>query len=250
MWDKVMVAFKKWLEKAESSYLTKAKSKSFGTLCSCTISSHSAAFNCTEEENIDSLATIRRRAWQALRAKIDEQTADTVILSKLRMHFEERFRYDDQGVPRVWKPDDDIDGAFKKAKDQVCWLELQHDFMTHLVFVQTLALIPLYAKIEPQDSSLEYTLPPAPPSSPPEEEIDFTSTLTIFSETKCVDLSNRFRRDADAYYVEAKRSTVSSIAQVPYWMYGVMLVLGWNEAMLVLFNPLYFMLTIGAATLA
>jgi hypothetical protein len=22
-------------------------------------------------------------------------------------------------VPRVWKPDDDIDGAFKKAKDQV-----------------------------------------------------------------------------------------------------------------------------------
>lgn len=215
MWDKVMVAFKKWLEKAESSYLAKAKT-----------------FNCTEEENADSLATIQRRAWQALRTKIDEQTADTVILSKLRGHFEERFRYDDQGVPRVWKPDDDIDGAFKKAKEQ------------------TLALIPLYAKIEPQDSSLEYTLPPAPPSSPPEEEIDFTSTLTVFSETKCVDLSNRFRRDADAYYVEAKRSTVSSIAQVPYWMYGVMVVLGWNEAMLVLFNPIYFMLTIGAATVA
>ena len=77
------------------------------------------AFNCTEEENADSLATIQRRAWQALRAKIDEQTADAVVLSKLRVHFEERFRYDDQGVPRVWRPEDDIDGAFKKAKDQV-----------------------------------------------------------------------------------------------------------------------------------
>lgn len=130
-----MVAFKKWLEKAESSYLTKAKSKSFCTLCPCTFSSHSAAFNCTEEENADSLATIQRRAWQALRTKIDEQTADAVILSKLRGHFEERFRYDDQGVPRVWKPDDDIDGAFKKAKEQVCRPELQHDFITHLVFV-------------------------------------------------------------------------------------------------------------------
>ncbi|KAL4078571.1 RHD3/Sey1 [Scleroderma yunnanense] len=215
MWDKVLEMFKKLLDKAESSYLTKAKT-----------------FNCTEEENTNSLAIIRRRAWQALRAKIDEQTTDAVILSKLRVHFEERFRYDDQGVPRVWKPDDDIDGAFKKAKDQ------------------TLALIPLYANIEPQDSSLEYTLPPAPPSSTPEEEIDFSSSLTIFSETKCMDLSTRFRRDADAYYVEAKRSTVSSIAQVPYWMYGVMVVLGWNEAMLVLFNPLYFVLTIGAATLA
>ena len=41
------------------------------------------------------------------------------MLSKLRTHFEERFRYDAQGVPRVWKPDDDIDGAFKVARDQV-----------------------------------------------------------------------------------------------------------------------------------
>jgi hypothetical protein len=57
---------------------------------------------------------------------------------------------------------------------------------------------------------------------------------------KALDLTNRFRREADAYYVEAKRSTVSSIAQIPVWMYGVLVVLGWNEAMTVLFNPLYF----------
>lgn len=51
--------------------------------------------------------------------KVDEQTGDTVLLSKLRFAFEERFRYDEQGVPRVWKPEDDIDAAFKKAKDEV-----------------------------------------------------------------------------------------------------------------------------------
>ena len=73
-------------------------------------------FNCTEEENKTSLATLRKRAWPVLWA---EQTAEPVILGKLRNHFEERFRYDEQGVPRVWKPDDDIDGAFKKAKEQV-----------------------------------------------------------------------------------------------------------------------------------
>ena len=66
-----------------------------------------------------SLITLRRRAWQVLRAKIDEQTADTAIISKLRTHFEERFRYDAAGIPRVWRPDDDIDGAFKAAKDNV-----------------------------------------------------------------------------------------------------------------------------------
>lgn len=90
---------------------------------------------------------------------------------------------------------------------------------------------------------MAYT-PPAEPVgtevTSPEEDFDFESSLIVYSESKALDLTNRFRRDADAYYVEAKRSTVSSIAQVPYWMYGVLVVLGWNEAMMVLFNPFYF----------
>jgi len=210
MWDKVLSAFKQTLEKAESIYLAKAKS-----------------FNCTDDENTRSLAALRKRAWLALRTKIDEQTADAVILSKLRSHFEERFRYDDSGVPRVWRPEDDIDGAFRWAKDK------------------TLDLIPHYAKIAPNDLSLEFTLPSE--SSDPltsTDEFDFSSTLIIFTETKSIDLASRFRKDADAYYVEAKRSTVMSIAQIPYWMYGVLVVLGWNEAMVVLFNPLYFTFTL------
>ena len=76
-------------------------------------------FDCTDEENETALASLRKRAWLALRAKVDEQTTDAAFLTKLRMYFEERFRYDEEGTPRVWKPEDDIDGAFKKAKEQV-----------------------------------------------------------------------------------------------------------------------------------
>ncbi|KAJ7594483.1 root hair defective 3 GTP-binding protein [Mycena floridula] len=206
MWDRVLTTFRETLEKAESTYLAKAKS-----------------FNCTDEENTSSLAILRRRAWEALRAKIDEQTADPVILGKLRGHFEERFRYDQDGVPRVWKPEDDIDSAFKKAKDE------------------TLDLIPVYAKIEPVNESLQFTLPAdSLELTSSSDTFDFDESLTIFSEMKVVELTNKFRRDADAFYVEAKRSTVSSIAQVPYWMYGILVILGWNEAMMVLFNPVYF----------
>ncbi|KIK63215.1 hypothetical protein GYMLUDRAFT_242260 [Collybiopsis luxurians FD-317 M1] len=220
MWDSILRAFRETLDKAESAYLTKATS-----------------FNCTEEENAQSLAVLRRRAWQALRAKIDEQTVDSVFVGRLRTHFEERFRYDEQGVPRVWKPDDDIDGAFKKAKEQ------------------TLELIPLYSKIVPVDSSLAYTLPPDAASSSDsgsltEEPFDFEDSLTVFSETKALDLAAKFRKDADLAYVEAKRSTVSSVAQIPYWMYGVLVVLGWNEFMMVLFNPIYFMFLLMAAAAA
>ena len=111
--------------------------------------------------------------------------------------------------------------------------------------------MPLYSKISPVDESLSYTLPSEPSDSlaSSDDDFDFPTTLVIFTETKALDLTNRFRKDADAFYVEAKRSTVSSVAQIPYWMYGVLVVLGWNEAMVVLFNPLYFtFLLLAAAT--
>lgn len=175
---------------------------------------------------------LRRKAWLALRAKIDEQTADTVLMSKLRSVFEDRFRYDEEGVPRVWKPEDDIDGLFRIARDE------------------TLNLIPIYAKIEPSDPNKAITLPStvedpyqaALVEKGEEEEFDFASTLTLFTETRKAEITSRFRKEADAYYVEAKRSTVSSIAQVPLWMYGVMVALGWNEFLAVVRSPVYFTL--------
>ncbi|THH22141.1 hypothetical protein EUX98_g8236 [Antrodiella citrinella] len=204
MWDDILKTFKSTLAKAESSYLSKAQS-----------------FNCTEEENTTALASIRKRTWVVLRAKIDEQTSDTAFLTKLRSHFEERFRYDEAGVPRVWRPEDDIDGAFKKAKDE------------------TLDLIPRYSKIKPVDPANNYTIDSGSVDlASGDDEFDFASTLIIFTDIKAIDLSNRFRKDADAYYVEAKRSTVSSVAQIPLWVYGMFVLLGWNEAMAVLFNPL------------
>ncbi|CAE6489237.1 unnamed protein product [Rhizoctonia solani] len=209
MWDQLLKEFKEILDKAENTYLIKAKS-----------------FNTTDEENETCLAALRRRAWLAFRAKVDEQTADNVLMGILRTHFEEKFRYDAAGVPRVWRPDDDIDGAFRLARDD------------------TLKYIPVYAKVQPQDPSLEFSLPSDTDSDTltTEQEFDFAASLIVLSATKQADFNARFRRDADAYYVEAKRSTVSSIAQIPVWMYGVLVVLGWNEAMFVLFNPLYFAL--------
>lgn len=121
MWDKVLTAFRNTLDKAENAYLTKAKSTSatYRTSGHIVLRIYISGFNCTEQENATALSTLRRRAWIALRSKIDEQTADQSFLAKLRTYFEERFRYDEKGVPRVWTPSDDIDGAFAKAKDEV-----------------------------------------------------------------------------------------------------------------------------------
>ncbi|KAH8918445.1 root hair defective 3 GTP-binding protein [Atractiella rhizophila] len=217
MWDKVVGAFVGALEKAENTYLRKAK-----------------GFNSTDEENESALKNLRKKAWLSLTAKIDEQTADTVMLVKLKMAFEERFRYDDDGVPRIWRPEDDIDGLFRKAREA------------------TLSLIPLYSKISPTNPELSSFSLPSEASEETdltEPEFDFPSTLIIFTESKQADLASRFRREADAYYVEAKRSMVSSISQIPYWMYGVVALLGWNEFIAVIRSPVYFtmLLVLGAA---
>lgn len=66
---------------------------------------------------------LQRQAWQVLRKKVDEELADSMLLLKLRSRFEEKFRYDEHGLPRVWKPEDDIDSYFRKARDEASDIE-------------------------------------------------------------------------------------------------------------------------------
>jgi hypothetical protein len=190
-------------------------------------------YNCTAEENETAIITLRTRSWLALRRKLEEQTSEATVVNTLRTTFEERFRYDEAGLPRVWKPEDDIEAAFSKAKDE------------------TLALLPMFSNIAPSDSSLLPKLPSPDLTDPDVDPTPFdpSTAFTLLSPTKMLSLETRFKRDADATYVEAKRSMVSSVAQIPIWMYGALAVLGWNEAMAVLFNPLYFamLLILGAS---
>ena len=211
MWDNILRVYKETLADAENSYVRTATSRSSVLQCLPVTDLCGTGFDFTDEENDEALTTLRRRAWAALRAKIDEQTTDTEILTKLRTYFEECFRYDEQGVPRVWKPDDDIDGAFKKAQNVA------------------LELISLYAKIEPEDPELEYT--------PPYNDEDDMPGLVVFSETKMLELGARFRREANAQYVEAKRSTVVGILYRIFTILAVILGCGF---LLFSGNPLYF----------
>lgn len=122
--------------------------------------------------------------------------------------------------------------------------------------LQVLELIPLYASIKPVDASNEFVLPESssqadsnPTSSTDLEPFDFQSSLQILSSSQQTTLSTRFKRESDAYYLEAKRSMVASKAQIPVWIYGVLVVLGWNEFVAVIRSPVYFtfLLLAGAA---
>lgn len=200
-------------------------------------SDRALSFDASQDEIEVGKWRLRRKSWTALRAKIDEEMMEGNLLLKLRENFEDKFRYDEAGVPRIWKPNDDMDGLFRNARES------------------TLTLIPLLAKFRLSQASgspppLEEWIGVAPASATAADEEDLTpiggideeegksleEETTMLSEAKRQDLTVRFRKAAEGVYVEAKRSTVSGMQSVPLYFYGILLALGWNELLAGTYN--------------
>ena len=212
IWDRIWSVFIKTVQEAEQRFTDRAKS-----------------FDASSGEVDVGLWRLRRKSWGVLRAKIDEEMMEGNLLLKLRENFEDKFRYDESGVPRIWRPTDDIEGMYTKARES------------------TLTLIPLLSRFQSSHTS---TPPPlddwignAPPDATPADEEDLApiggvdeeegksleEEMSILSEAKKQDLTTRFKKTADGVYVEAKRSAIGGMTQVPLYFYGLLLALGWNE---------------------
>lgn len=223
IWDRIWQLFTDTVAEAEKRFSDRARS-----------------FDASPEEIEVGCWRLRRKSWGALRAKIDEEMMEGNLLLKLRENFEDKFRYDETGVPRIWRPSDDIEGIYARARES------------------TLTLIPLLSKFRLGETSkpprLDSWIGHAPAAATTADEEDLApiggideeegksleEEMTILPDTKRQDLTVRFKKAADSIYVEAKRSTVSSMTQIPLYFYGLLLALGWNEIVAVLRNPVYF----------
>ncbi|KAI5367884.1 Putative P-loop containing nucleoside triphosphate hydrolase [Septoria linicola] len=225
LWDRIWNVFTETVSQAETRFTDRARS-----------------FDASPDEVEVGLWRLRRKSWGALRDKIEEELMEGNLLLKLRENFEDKFRYDDEGVPRIWRPTDDIESMYTKARES------------------TLMLIPLLARFKLSRTSAPPPLdawigePPSTVTTADEEDlnpiggVDEDKTLeeemSVISDARQQDLSTRFKKTADGVYVEAKRSAIGGIAQVPLYFYGLLLALGWNEIVAVLRNPVYFILLI------
>ncbi|KAI8630863.1 RHD3/Sey1 [Xylariaceae sp. FL1651] len=227
LWDRIWTVFVSIVKEAESRFTDRAKS-----------------FEASEAEVEVGLWRLRRKSWVALRERVDEEVMEGNILLKLRENFEDKFRYDEAGVPRIWRPADDIEGIYTRARES------------------TLTLIPLLSRFRLSTTYAPPDLPNfighQPAGAEPEDEDDLTpiggvdeedgksleEEMTVLSEGKRQDLVVRFKKTADGVYVEAKRSAIGGVAQVPLYFYGILLALGWNELVTVLRNPILFLLLI------
>lgn len=212
IWDRIWGVFIKTVQEAERRFTDRAKS-----------------FDASSGEVDVGLWRLRRKSWGVLRAKIEEEMMEGNLLLKLRENFEDKFRYDEAGVPRIWRPTDDIEGIYTKARES------------------TLTLIPLLSRFQSSHTS---TPPPlddwignVPLEATPADEEDLTpiggvdedegksleEEMMVLSDAKRQDVTTRFKKTADGVYVEAKRSAIGGMTQVPLYFYGLLLALGWNE---------------------
>lgn len=212
IWDRIWVIFTTTVKDAERRFTERARS-----------------FDASAEEVEVGLWRLRRKSWVVLRAKIDEEMMEGNLLLKLRENFEDKFRYDEAGVPRIWRPTDDIEGVYTKARES------------------TLTLIPLLARFRHSETNapppLDRFIGNMPPAATAADEEDLVpiggideeegksleEETTMLTESKRQDLTNRFKKAADGIYVEAKRSAIGGMTQVPLYFYGLLLALGWNE---------------------
>ncbi|EKV06783.1 Protein sey1 [Penicillium digitatum] len=224
-WDRIWNLFEETVLDAERRFTDRASS-----------------FDASNDEVDVGLWRLRRKSWGVLRAKIEEEMLEGNLLLKLRENFEDKFRYNEAGVPRIWRPTDDIEGIYTRARES------------------TLTVIPLLSRFRLERTTapppLDQWIGTTPSTATTADEEDLVpiggvdehegksleEEMTILSDTKRQELTVRFKKAADGVYVEAKRSAIGGITQVPLYFYGLLLALGWNEIWAVLRNPVYFIL--------
>jgi len=172
-------------------------------------------YECTEQETENNVKAIRKNGWNVFSNLIAEETTDNILLVHLREKFEEVFRYDKSGLPRIWNNNDDIDSFFKKAKDEA------------------LALISLFTFIDISEQKIRKITGI--------EELD-KQDLTIIDSERSKKILGKFLRDVELQYIDAKRSVVKTQSKVPAWFIVLTMVLGYNEFISVIKNPIYLLI--------
>eukprot|EP00178_Gracilaria_changii_P013765 TRINITY_DN3878_c0_g1_i1.p1 TRINITY_DN3878_c0_g1~~TRINITY_DN3878_c0_g1_i1.p1 ORF type:complete len:817 (-),score=140.60 TRINITY_DN3878_c0_g1_i1:4537-6987(-) len=177
-----------------------------------------------EEERIKSLEDELRSechdsAVSDIRAAIG--TPSNMLLRMMK-RFEDAFRFDERGVPRHFGPNEDIEALFVSAREKG----------------EKLAELLAEVRLEGSLSAAKIT------ASRDISKKD--SQVTIIDSNAKTDLKDKLKRQSGAIFMEAKRAQEAAriTTKVPIWIIGVLLILGWNEFMAVLRNPLLLMLTI------
>ncbi|GMF61524.1 unnamed protein product [[Candida] boidinii] len=177
--------------------------------------------------NLKTYVDIRKTLWVKFRDLLHDSISEESVSRILRNLFEDEFRYDENGLPKLWRNISEVDTQFTKAR------------------TNALKALPILSNAVLSSTNSEI-IPDVDITHEDDYEIDenelagshnFSHLLTNRQQQNIL---NKVKREMDAIYVEAKRSIVQNTTSIPLYFYGLLVVLGWNEFMAVLNRPLLF----------
>lgn len=141
---------------------------------------------------------------------------ENAFLLRVMKRFNDKFRFDERGVPRIFSPNEDIEALFVTAKKEA------------LEMVDACGVIQgglgLFEK---------------------------RNSVTLFNQNERSSMKEDMSRQVAAIFMEAKRSQEASrvTSRIPWWLILLLMVVGFDEMVMVLRNPLFLLLGIIVAPL-
>lgn len=205
-WENIFGNFEKYKTDVFKKYQTSENELDFGLGTSDSVNSSTFL-----QFNENALAKI----YATIKSIVNKNTLGSIMKER----FEDTFRYDESGLPRMYMNVTELDEKFSDGKSSgYNALEVLKEITVEIGDVP----------IEDDD----------------DEDDDENSASIIIKEADSEAILKKYKKEIDTQYLETKRAMIQSRSHIPYYVYLVILVLGWNEMMIVLRNPLLITLCI------
>lgn len=219
VWDKVMEGFHQTIRTVLEKYEVSEGHYDFQV-------------GLSEERNTDIYQQICHCAWHLLNVTVHDYLKEDTVVGILRDRFESKFRYDDNDTPRLWKNEEEIDYAFRIAREHAL------EVLGVLSLAATSDNVEIIANFDSADDS---------------EDESYQDDMGIYHSKRFAHILNevqkekvlqQFRRQINVTVLDSKRSIIKTTNSIPIWIYVLIVVLGWNEFMIVIRNPLFVTLSL------
>jgi hypothetical protein len=213
LWDDVLKIFKDNFDNSLSAYRQQEGSN------------YDFKIESSLEKNVEIFHKLEKSFWISFDRFIHEYLTEDSIVNILRRKFEDSFNYDPHGIPRVWKNELEISKIYKEATDSTL----------RLLPILSLAKLSNGSEIIPDEPIFEDDF---------DEDGDLHRFSHILNSTQQLKVKRQFLKQSEINYRDASRSIISNVYKIPPFIYVLLIVLGWNEFVAILKNPLYLILTI------
>lgn len=193
----------------------------------------------TGEENAKAIDEFKFKSWITFDEVSHKLLTKDSILALLKERFEDKFRYDANGVPRLYENTAELEVNFQDSK--VYAMKVIKIFGFAKLSDET-EIVPDYSIYDIKLRNTYFGINTIDDDDDEDEDNEDEGRRTCFAEVisekdKAIILS-KFKKEIDARFIETKKSIIQNVTQIPYYIYLIIMVLGWNEFMAILRNPL------------